>query len=296
VSVEVQAQPTKDDLLARLAKAMAEQEGVTAALIYLELGELYTGLEASEEQAAAALGDALAALAEPKAELDRLDRAIADAEGTCVRWSHILSDADPDTRADARIRYQEWSSETVARRARRNDAERGYRELFADRADKRTRLQVVQAAKQRVLKAQLNPFGDELAQATEAYIAYRMPHLNMVLLRCDRESPEWEKAAAEFEELALRSGLRTDHLPTDAEMAARALKAGMADAATTPPDPAPSAADVRAQIGVEFGNMALEQAAARNVVDDRRGAQPQPAPVGRSYMEPPPRLKDLGVR
>ena len=38
--------------------------------------------------------------------------------------------------------------------------------------------------------AMLNPFGDELAQETQAYITLRMPHLNEVLLRCDRESPE----------------------------------------------------------------------------------------------------------
>jgi len=145
----------------------------------------------------------------------------------------------------------------------------------------------------------LNPFADELAQATEAYTSLRMPYLNEVLLRCDRESPEWDKAAAEFDELALRSGLRTDHLPTEAERAARALKySGMADASATPPDPAPSAMEVKALETAYYENAALQ---ARPVhvsdIDDRRGAQAVRIPTPqRSYMDPGPGVRDLGVR
>lgn len=267
------------------------------SLIFLELGELLTGLSSTEDQVAAALRDGCEALTGPQADLDRLDRAVADAEGRCVEWSQQLADKDPDTRADARTHYEEWSAEVAARRAGRDEAERGYRELFAAREEQRTRLRVVQAAKQRVMYAQLNPFCDSLAQETEAYIGLRMPNLNHVLLKCDREDPEWSRAAAEFDELALRSGLRTDHLPTEAERVARALAAGMASAAATPPAPAPSMVDVIKQTEAHFENMALQARPVRSAdIDDRRGVQRQPAPLPRSYMQAAPSARQLGLR
>ena len=46
------SEPTKDDLLKRLADARAEWDTATMGLIWLELGELLTALEAREDQAA----------------------------------------------------------------------------------------------------------------------------------------------------------------------------------------------------------------------------------------------------
>ena len=91
--------------------------------------------------------------------------------------------------------------------------------------------------------------------------------------------------------LALRSGLRTDHLPTEAERAATALRnSGMADAMTTPPAPAPSMVEVIKQTGADFEHMRLQ--GVRTEVDDRRNARPVPAPPQRSYMSVP-RVKDM---
>src|SRR5690349_19924654 len=118
--------PTRDDLLQRLAGALAEQESAVMALIWLELGELYIGLEASEDQAAARLRDDLRALEEPEAHLAALDQATADAEARRGEWSGQLADPDPDVRAQARMHFQEWSAEVGARQARRDEAAQGY--------------------------------------------------------------------------------------------------------------------------------------------------------------------------
>ena len=234
----------RDKLIKRLADAQREQEEATMGLIQLELDEILTGLAAAEDQAAAALRTALEALDGPLARLAEMDAGISAAEGRCVEWSQQLADADPDTRAEARSHFTEWSAEIDSLRAERDEAERGYRPLFEEREQCRKNLGVMQGGKRVLAAGMLDPFG-ELGQQTKAYEAYRQLHLNHVLLRNDREDPEWDMALAELRELCLRSGYRTTDLPTDAEMAARALQmSGMADALTTPPDPSPSMMEI----------------------------------------------------
>ncbi len=139
----------------------------------------------------------------------------------------------------------------------------------------------------------LDPFG-ELGQQTKAYESFRMLHLNHVPLRNDREDPEWPMALAELRELCMRSGYRTTDLPTDAELAARALQmSGMADALATPPDPVPSAAEVMAMDKAVVVNAALQSSPSR-IDDFRRPAPPRTVPE-RDYLQVP-RLKDMGLR
>jgi hypothetical protein len=52
-------------------------------------------------------------------------------------------------------------------------------------------------------------------------------------------------------------------------------------------DPAPTAMGLRAQETAYYENAALEQSAARNVVEDRRPAYRQPVPDRRTYMQVP---------
>ena len=111
----------------------------------------------------------------------------------------------------------------------------------------------MQGGKRVLVAGMLDPFG-ELGQQTRAYEAFRQLHLNHVLLRNDREDPEWDMALAELRELCLRSGYRTTDLPTDAEMAARALQmSGMADASSYVP-PVPNAQEVLAADAVKVAN------------------------------------------
>ena len=74
------------------------------------------------------------------------------------------------------------------------------------------------------------------------------------------------------------SGFRTENysdvLPSDAEMARRLWDQVHADAMNTAAsDPVPTAMDLKMQTTAEFEDMALQQSAARDRVDDRRGAR-----------------------
>ena len=281
-------------LIQQLADAQREQETATMGLIQLELDETLAGLAAAEDQAAAALRTAVEALDGPLARLEEMDQGISKAEGRCVEWSQQLADADPDTRARARSHFTEWTAEVDKLRAERDEAERGYRPLFEDRERCRKDLRMMQGGKRVLAGGMLDPFG-ELGQQTRAYEAYRMLHLNHVLLRNDREDPEWDMAIAELRELCLRSGYRTTDLPTDAELAARALEmSGMADAMATPPDPAPNGQEVLAMDHAVFTNAALQQSPTR--IDDYRS----PAAMPRNLVVPEhrqvPSLRDLGIR
>lgn len=152
------------------------------------------------------------------------------------------------------------------------------------------RLRILQSAKQAVKYAQLNPFGSDLGQATEMYASLRMPQLAPMLLRNDRSSPEWDMAIRELWELCARSGYRTDDLPSAAEQMARAMTSEMASAETTPLPPAPSAAELKMIDELHHESVRVDQA--RQVIDDRRGARPQPAPPQPTYRDVP-RLRDM---
>jgi hypothetical protein len=287
-------QPTRDELLQRLADAQAETEAVTMALVFLELDEILTGLNASEDQCAAGLREAVAALEEPLARLAGMDAGIAAAEGRCVEWSQQLADKDPDRRATARSHFTEWSAEIDRLRADRDEAERGYRPLFEERERLRSNLRILQSAQLTVAAGMLDPFGS-LGQQTRAYETYRMPYLSHVLLRNDREDPEWPMAIAEMSELAMRSGWRSDGLPTDADLAARALEmSGMANAMNTPPDPVPNGQEVLAVDKATFTNAALQNSPSK-IEDFRTAPAPPRNAVVESYRQVQS-LRDTGIR
>jgi len=289
-------QPTKDELLKRFAAAQRAQDRAVMTLIYLELDEKRVQLLASRDQVTAARDDAREKLKEPRVHLDRLDQAVTAAEGRCVEWSQQLADPDPDVRAAARLHYEEWSAEVGKRRAERDQAERGYRELFEEERNRELHLRVLGGGIMRITEAQFNPFGDEMAQATDAYKQLRAPMLGPVLLRHEVDSPEWDQAVEQLRTWCRRSAYRTDDLPSNAEQMARAMTAAMGDGSQAVADPAPSMVEVVKQTEAHFENMALQ---ARPVhvsdIDDRRNAQPVRTPA-RSYMEPPARVRDLGVR
>ena len=91
-------------------------------------------------------------------------------------------------------------------------------------------------------------------------------------------------ALAELRELCLRSGYRTTDLPTDAEMAARALEAsGMADASSYVP-PVPNAQEVMQADLVKLTNDS--QPPSR--IEDHRGTPAPPRDLpDRPYMNVP---------
>jgi hypothetical protein len=113
------SEPTADEFFQRLAAACAEIESCTLALIYLELGELYTGCAPPRTRPPPS-AMSVRRWKNPGPHLAALDRAITDAEGRCVQWSEKLApDNDPDIRAEARRHYEEWSREVDAPRETR---------------------------------------------------------------------------------------------------------------------------------------------------------------------------------
>ena len=290
-------QPTRDELIERLAAAHAETEAVIMGLIVLELDETLSGLSAAEDQAATALREAIETLAEPFAQLAAVDGKIAAAEGKCsdLRCKLArLEDADdddraPDKRATARMQLAEWEAEVTRLRSKRDYAESGFQPLYEQRDNARKWLVTVQGGKRVILGAMLDPFGSSLAQGTGAYEAFRAPMLGPVLLRHDVDSPEWDQAVEQLREWCKRSGYRTDDLPSEGEQMARAMTSMMPDGSAAMADAGPSAADVMAQMTVDAANKSMVP----DYIEDRRGAHLAPAPPARSYMDPGPGIRDL---
>ncbi len=275
------SQPTRDELIERLARAEAEREAVTMGLIVLELDELYRGLEEGEQAAAERLSAAVDALSEPLGQLAAIDEDIAEAEAERAGWQAQMTDETPrDKRARARIHHAECEADISRFRQKREWAEGQFQPLYEERDRCKKMLAVVQGAKRTVLAAMLDPFGSPLAQETGAYTSFRMPQLVPVLLRNDRESPEWDMAVAELEELCLRSAWRSDSLPSNAEQAARAMTSAMADASTVVA-PAPSASEVMLVDAIKLRN----ETAPASKIEDHRNTPPPP----RDYMQLPGR-------
>lgn len=294
------SQPTRDELLKRLADAQAEQEAVTMALIVTELDNIYSGLGEAEEAQAGRLGAAIDALGEPLSQLTGVDAKIAAAQDRCAGLRQELARLDgddddddaPGKMAAAKMHLAEWEARVTRLRSKRDFADSGFQPLYEQRDSARKALGVVQAAKRRVLAAMLDPFGDPLAQQTEAYTSFRAPMLGPVLLQRDLESPEWDQALEQLREWCRRSGYRTDDLPSEAEQIARALAAPMADALATPPDPVPSGQDILAMDAAKMVNDSLPP----SVIEDHRNTPPVPRNLRVESWRQVPTLGDLGVR
>jgi hypothetical protein len=137
----------------------------------------------------------------------------------------------------------------------------------------------------------LDPFGSPLAQGTGAYTSFRALHLAPVLMRNDRESPEWPMAIAQMDELAMRSAYRTDHLPSNAEQAARAMTSAMPDASTVVA-PAPNAAEVMAADALKIANAAMPA----SKIEDFRNTPAPPRNLVVPAHKVVPSLRDMGIR
>ena len=274
-------------------KAMAAMEKAAMQLIIDELAGLMPGLEAAEDQAAAAVREACTAVGKPERRLAGIDEEIARVAGQAAEWQGKLSSLRAEDRIEARRSLPACNEELAELREKRARAALDLQPYYDARTKARADLELAQNAKRGLAYAMLAPYESAVAQGTRAYIACRQPRLSHVLLSGDRDHPEWECAVAQLEEMCLRSAYRTDHLPGNAEQAARAMTAEMADASATI-DPGPNAAEVVAQFGAEVANMALQKSVSR--IDDYRT---RPAPprneVVESYRQVPT-LRDMGLR
>ena len=283
-------EPTYGELMQQLADHEQGAVAAVAGMIYLKLGEYLTGLEAAEEQAAAALADAYAVLAGPRADLAALDKSVAAAEGKCVEWSHLLADDDPDVRADGRNHYDEWSAEVSKRQARRDDAERGYRDLFETEERCKRTVRYFQLQKHSVEQQRLKPFLSDLGQATEEYTTLRRRQLGDVLLLGQRDHPEWDQAMIQLRTWCLHAGYRGEGLPDPGQVNAEAMTAAMASPESSVADPVPNGQEVLAMDHAALTNAALQQSPTR-IDDYRRPGAPRTLPE-RDYMDVQ-RLRDL---
>ena len=279
------SETAKDKLEKQIAGARAAEERAVMGLIQLELDGRTAGIHAAHDQARAALEDAEAALVEPLAQLAQLEVKIVAAEGKCSdlrqRIDQLAADDDdedaPDNLAAARMQLAEREARVTRLHSKRDFAESGFRPLFEVRDHAVAWVKVYRGAKAEVAEGMADPFGP-LGQQTQAYEAYRMPSLFPVLLLHDRESREWDKAVEELEFLVGRLGFK---LVYDAERAAQALRAEMADAADAELAPSPNAADIMAADVVKL----INETTPPSRIEDHRNT---PAPP-RDYMQVPGR-------
>jgi len=275
---------TSEEHLADLAKAMAALEKATQQLIVDELAGAMPALDAAEDQAAAALREACTALGKPEQVLAGLEEEIGRVTGQCAGWQAKLSSLKTEDRVEARVRFQAWSEELDGLREKRDQAERDLQPYYAARNKAMADLELVVGAKRGLVFAMFTPYESRVGQGTAAYVAYRMPRLAYVLLAADQSHPEWECAIAQMDEMAMRSAYRTDHLPSNAEQAARAISAQMADASSYVP-PVPNAQEVLAADAVKVFNDSLPPS---RIEDHRKPGPPRDVPV-RDWMQLPGR-------
>lgn len=270
-----------------LAAAMAEVDKWTHQLIVDELAGICPALDQAEEQAAAALRQAVAALEDPERATAELDGEITRAEAELSSWRSQLEDGDVGARVTARTWVSEWEAELAALRNKRDFAQAEMLPLIAARNKARADLELAMGAKRGLAWSMIDPFGTAVGQGTSAYVSYRMPRLTYVMLMGDRGHPEWDCALAELRELCV-AVMRAGHditrdLPDFGEVAFRSMTSALdGNLADVMADPAPTGRDVMNQIEAEAVNKNLPA----SYIEDHRNIAPVPR-VARDWMQVP---------
>lgn len=224
-----------------LAFHLSQVDRWTKQAIIDELAEAIPALTANEERAARNLRDAVAALELPQRELDALGDEVTRARVKAGEYRSRADDTRLETRVEARAMAHEYDAEITRLENKLQQARDAMQPFLDDRDAARAGLELARNARRALAYAMLLPF-EGLGQGTHAYIAYRQPYINHVLLKGDDRDPEWETAMTELRELCLSSGYRTDDLPADSE-AYRNFWDKIRDDAN-PPEPAPTGRQV----------------------------------------------------
>jgi hypothetical protein len=258
-------QPTRDQLRIRFRAALDAAERAAMALVFLDLDGRLAGVRADKEQVVMARDAAEERVREPRAQLAAIDAEIGQAVADRDRWQALLSDDTPrDRRAVARFHHAEAEADITRLSKRRDFAAAGFEPLFDEVARLEAVVRFAESGEASLLRAMGDPFGDEMAQATEAYKEFRAPLLGYLLLRGDESHPEWPQALQQLAEWCKCSG----HLPPEKDPRPRVREVmadGLADAMS---DPAPSMTDIIAQTTAEMTNNALQKSPSR--IDDYR--------------------------
>lgn len=266
--------------IASLFDAISLVDQCVAQLIIDDLADMQFPLEENQEKAAKRLSQAVEAMGGPNAHLVTLDRDIAHAESRSAEYGKLLDSADPDERAQARWRKSEWDAELDSLRQKRQSAHEDMLPFIAEWDKAKADLKAADEALTGLALNMADPFKGVVAQGTPAYQVWRKQSGNLVplLLANDRDNPEFQQAVNLLEQCCLRSGYRTDNLPTNAEQLANAL----AELAGTP-EIAPSGAEVMAQTGAVAENVKLEHS--RQVIEDYRQPRPPKVTAEREWMQ-----------
>jgi hypothetical protein len=265
--------------LANLAAARAEADKWTQQLIVDELADLLPGLDAAEDQAAAALREACAALGKPQQRLAALDAEVERVTGQCAGWEAKLSAVRIEDRVEARVRFQAWNAELDRLKAEQEQAGQDLHPYLEARRKARENVELVQGARRGVAWAMAAPFVSPVAQGTRSYVGYRMPHLAHVILKGDQDDPEFEPAVTQLEELCGRLGWTIDRTSAEAQRIKRHWDEVYA--AASPAETVPTGQEVMAELHAEMAVSAANKALGPSRIEDHR----QPAPP-RDYMDP----------
>jgi hypothetical protein len=268
------------DLLAYLADGMDRVDAAIRALVTGELRSMLPGFGERQEDAAAGLRGICDALREPEQHLAALEQEIAAAEAEAAQKRAQLDSGDFGTKVAARAWLASCGNEVAAlteKHRQQSDAIAGLRQ---SRDQARRRLEAATTERDAL---EVNASGPGLAftafglgTVTFATFFLGFGRAVPVLLAGDRSHPFWDVSFRWLDELALRSGYRTDHLASDAEMARRAWDGIYAQA--SPPWAPRTGREVAGEMHRQGANMARKREAeqAGSMIEDHRG---RPGPV-----------------
>jgi hypothetical protein len=230
--------------LEAMMAARLEEDAHIRWLVSAELRTFLPSYVQAEEEAAAAVKIAFEALRQPESDLAAMDKQIGEVTGECGTWERKLGDSSAALRVEAHARFAGWSHELDVLHAERAELD-AEAEVLRD-AWKVAVAELRHASTERAaLETNIEDFPYwGLGSATDAYQVWRANagHLVPLLLRGEEGVQEWDAAIAWMDDLCLRSGYRTDHLPTYAERYREAMRNHLA--ATDSTQPAPSAGEV----------------------------------------------------
>jgi hypothetical protein len=214
--------PVVVDLALKLAAAERQAENLAGMLVQRELVKVVLpGYAEAEAAAGREYSAALAALREPGDRIGELKEEIAKADEEFVSWRDDLDNEKIGARVAARTALASWREEMDALTAKLAVLEAEIQPLRLAAAEAKTRLDRANEDHELAKFNAGSPFAALLGygQDTDSFRTFwlRGGHFVKVLLSGNTIHAAWNASCAFMDELALRSGWRSDHLPKEAD-------------------------------------------------------------------------------
>ena len=206
--------------LAPLAAALNQVDREIRLLITAELQETLTSAQVMEALAADRVRAAQKALDAPQARISELDAQIGDAEAERAKLESDAVQGDREFRVKVRQMIPVIDEDIALLAAEKRRLEAEIMPLVAEHAEAKRDLGEAHENVALVEVSMSFPFLG-LGQQTLPYSMREHYGLCSVLMEGNRDHPEWNAGIRFLEKLCLRTGYRTDGLPSEAEQVKR---------------------------------------------------------------------------